>query len=159
MKRLVIPVLLVPSVAMAGVVMVDDPTSSEAAPAPSASIATVLVSENPAQGQVVVGGPSEPTTQVVSAPEPSKTWTAPAGSTLRESIQKWADEAQWHLVWNAPDGPDKQVNYPIVIALQFQGALEKAVADCISLYEKAPKPLAVLIQPEQRALIVQLKNK
>ncbi|MCW3686419.1 toxin co-regulated pilus biosynthesis Q family protein, partial [Burkholderia cenocepacia] len=82
----------------------------------------------------------------------------PAGSTLRESIQKWADEAQWHLVWNAPDGPDKQVNYPIVIALQFQGPVEKAVADCISLYEKARKPLAVLIQPEQRAFIVQLKK-
>lgn len=158
MKRLVIPVLLVPSVAMAGVVMVDDPTSSAAAPATSASTATVLASVNPAQGQVVVGGPIGPATQVVPAPEPPKAWTAPAGSTLRESIQKWADEAQWHLVWNAPDGPDKQVNYPIVIALQFQGPVEKAVADCISLYEKARKPLAVLIQPEQRAFIVQLKN-
>lgn len=136
--------------------MVDGP--SPGAPAASAPAATAMASADPSQGQVVVGEPIDPAAQIVPAPEPPKTWTAAAGSTLRESIQKWADEAQWHVVWNAPDGPDKQVNYPIVLALRFQGPVEQVVADCISLYEKARKPLAVLIQPDQRAFIVQLKN-
>ncbi|KMY85742.1 hypothetical protein BUMB_03037 [Candidatus Paraburkholderia calva] len=84
-------------------------------------------------------------------------WTAPAGSTLRDSIQEWATQAQWTLVWDAPDGVDKSVNYPIIAALQFQGPIDQAVDDCIRLYENSKKPLAIEINSSQRLLYVYLK--
>lgn len=152
MKRFVVTAILVPTVASAGVVMVDEvpnhtPIEGRAdAPLSLGVLPMQIVGESSA---------SSASAQIVAEP---KVWSAQAGSTLREAIQKWADEAQWHLVWDAPDGPDKQVNYPIVLGLSFSGPVDRAVADCISLYEKARKPLSVLIQPDQKAFIVQLKN-
>ncbi len=156
MKKLLLPALLVPSVAMAGMVLVDDgSTASQAAGAAQQQVVSV------AQGV-----PSEAIAAPVAAPVSAlpvpdagivPLWTATTGSTLRESIQKWADQAKWTLVWDAPDGVDKSVNYPIVAPLHFQGQIDEAVGDCIRLYEHAKKPLGVEINRSQRLLYVHLK--
>jgi len=153
MKKLLLPALLIPSVAMAGMVIVDDGSTAQQ-PVSSAQhspidIAPGIVLASPS---VAVGVPSNP---VGSNIEPL--WIASAGSTLRESIQKWANEAKWTLVWDAPDGVDKSVNYPIVAPLRFQGQIDVAVGNCIRLYEHAKKPLGVEINRSQRLLYVHLK--
>ncbi len=84
-------------------------------------------------------------------------WVANKGSTLRASMQKWADQARWTLVWDVPDGPNQQLNYPILAPLTFTGSIEQAVAACIALYERAEKPLAVQIQRAQKLFYVHLK--
>ncbi|CCD28787.1 Putative type IV pilus protein PilL (fragment) [Candidatus Glomeribacter gigasporarum BEG34] len=84
-------------------------------------------------------------------------WAADKGSTLRASLQKWADQARWTLVWDVPEGPNQQLNYPILAPLTFTGSVDQAVAACISLYEQAEKPLAVQIQRAQKLFYVHLK--
>jgi Toxin co-regulated pilus biosynthesis protein Q len=154
MKRLLLPALLVPSVAMAGMVLVDDGSTATqttgVAQRPVASVA-------PGVASAVVSAPAPAATVPVPDPGIVPVWNAAKGSTLRESIQRWADQAKWTLVWEAPDGIDKTVNYPIVAPLHFQGSIDEAVGNCIRLYEHAKKPLGVEINREQRLLYVHLK--
>ncbi|MBN3815214.1 hypothetical protein G3N57_00700 [Paraburkholderia sp. Se-20369] len=153
MKRLLLPALLVPSVAMAGMVLVDDGSTATqmtgVTQLPVASVAPDVTSGMTASAPAV----AVPVQDAGIVP----VWSAAKGSTLRDSIQKWANEAKWTLVWDAPDGPDKTVNYPIVAPLQFQGSIDQAVGDCIRLYEHAKKPLGVEINQGQRLLYVHLK--
>lgn len=161
MKKLVIPALLVPSLAMAGVVLVDDgapPKTSSAAVVAAAASGAVPTQISIGVPGVQVGGAISVGEQITADPGASQVWTAKVGSTLRESIQAWADQASWHLIWDAPDGPDKQVNYPIKMELTFHGSVDQAISQCIALYEKASKPLQVIISPEQRGVIVQRKS-
>jgi hypothetical protein len=161
MKKLVIPALLVPSMAMAGVVLVDDGAPPRAGNAPVVSVAasSVMATQISVGGAgALVGGPISVGDQITADPGAGRVWTAKVGSTLRESVQAWSDQAKWHLIWDAPDGPDKQVNYPIKMELTFHGSVDQAISQCIALYEKAPKPLQVIISPEQRGVIVQRKN-
>jgi type IV pili sensor histidine kinase/response regulator len=152
MKKLLLPALLVPSVAMAGMVLVDDgSTASQAAGVGQRAIVSAASGVPSAATTAPVGAVSAPDAGIVPL------WTAAAGSTLRESVQKWADQAKWTLVWDAPDGVDKSVNYPIVAPLHFQGQIDEAVGDCIRLYEHAKKPLGVEINRSQRLLYVHLK--
>lgn len=152
MKKLLLPALLVPSVAMAGMVLVDDgSTASQAAGAAQRPV--VSVAPGMPSGAIAAPVAARPVHDAGIVP----VWTATAGSTLRESVQKWADQAKWTLVWDAPDGVDKSVNYPIVAPLHFQGQIDEAVGDCIRLYEHAKKPLGVEINRSQRLLYVHLK--
>ncbi|NLP65480.1 toxin co-regulated pilus biosynthesis Q family protein [Paraburkholderia sacchari] len=157
MKRLLLPALLVPSVAMAGMVLVDDgSTATQTTGMPASPIVAVppaVVSAPAIAAPVASTGAVQPVPDAGIVP----VWTAPAGSTLRDSIQKWANQASWTLVWDAPDGVDKSVNYPIVAPLHFQGPIDQAVGDCIRLYEHAKKPLALEINQSQRLLYVHLK--
>jgi hypothetical protein len=155
MKRLLLPALLAPSVAMAGMVIVDD-----GAPAATQTVSVPHgVPTNPTGSSAI----ATPPVALAALPVPPvnagivAVWNATVGSTLRGSIQKWADEAKWTLVWDAPDGVDKVVDYRIVAPLSFQGPVDDAVGDCIKLYEHAKKPLAVEINRQQRLLYVHLK--
>lgn len=158
MKKLLLPAaLLVPSVAMAGMVLVDDgSTATQATGRPTSQIVAIPPT---AAGLAPTISPADPKAAQQPVPDAGivPLWTAPAGSTLRDSIQKWANQAQWTLVWDAPDGVDKSVNYPIVAPLHFQGSIDKAAGDCIRLYERAKKPLAIEINQSQRLLYVHLK--
>nr|WP_158447321.1 toxin co-regulated pilus biosynthesis Q family protein [Paraburkholderia sp. BL8N3] len=157
MKKLLLPALLVPSVAMAGMVLVDDgSTATQTTGAPASPV--VAIRPAAAIGPAIITPTAGP---IAAKPVPDAgivpMWTASAGSTLRDSIQKWANQAQWTLVWDAPDGVDKSVNYPIVAPLHFEGSIDQAVGDCIKLYEHAKKPLAIEINQSQRLLYVHLK--
>ncbi|MGP8437817.1 TcpQ domain-containing protein [Paraburkholderia fungorum] len=157
MKKLLFPVLLIPSVAMAGMVLVDDGSTATQTTGVAASPIVAgppAVTGSPANGTPVT---SPVTANAVLDAGIVPLWTAPAGSTLKDSIQKWATQSNWTLVWDAPDGVDKFVNYRVVAALHFQGSIDQAVAECIKLYEHAKKPLALDVNPSQRLLYVHLK--
>uniref|UniRef100_UPI0011A0F4EC DotD/TraH family lipoprotein n=1 Tax=Yersinia aldovae TaxID=29483 RepID=UPI0011A0F4EC len=72
-------------------------------------------------------------------------WSAPVGSTLRESIIRWGQEAKcqngisdkWVIIW-----PSK-VDYRIDAALTFSGKFEEALVNVFELYRKADRPLFV----------------
>lgn len=159
MKCLLLPVLLMPSLAMASMVIVDDgaapvqvQTSALARPSPAVPASESAVSQiQPAKSQSMQN--PEPTPAIV------RVWSASVGSTLRSSMQQWVDSVtpKWVLIWDAPDGPDKFVNYRIDAPLTFQGSIDTAAADCVRLYEKAKRPLQVDVNVQQRLLYVHLK--
>ncbi len=145
MKRLLLPVLCAPAMAMAGIVIVDE------APRPVPAVASIV--------------PLAVAVQAVKPPAILPLWRAEVGSTLRESVQKWVDAAnagksdKWTLVWNTTEGGDRVVNYRIDAPLSFQGSLDEAVANCIRLYEDAKTPLKVDINLGQKLLYVHIKYK
>jgi type IV pili sensor histidine kinase/response regulator len=165
MKKLLLPALLIPSVAMAGMVIVDDGAPVAQQTASTALTEPRLNDQVSLKGLAAAGQAAGDANSgaVVALPVPAPAagivpvWSASAGSTLRESIQKWADQAKWTLVWDAPDGADKTVNYRIVAQLSFQGPIDEAVGECIRLYERAKKPLGVEINRQQKLLYVHLK--
>src|SRR5260364_359909 len=129
------------------------------------SIALALAVSSVAQARLIVVDSARKMQNIASAaPQaapalPEKPlWAADKGSTLRASLQKWADQARWTLVWDVPEGPNQQLNYPILAPLTFTGSEDQAVAACISLYEQAEKPLAVQIQRAQKLFYVHLKR-
>ncbi|MCV9879287.1 PFGI-1 class ICE element type IV pilus protein PilL2 [Brenneria izbisi] len=69
------------------------------------------------------------------------TWRAEVGTTLRESLNKWASDAQcvnggnWVVVW--PVSLDYRIDAP----LSFHGNFESAVTQVFDLYRNAEKPL------------------
>ena len=73
-----------------------------------------------------------------------KEWRAPAGTTLRENIIKWAEEtrcesmasAHWMVIW-----PLSVTDYRLDAPLIFRGSFESAIGQVFELYRSAQKPL------------------
>lgn len=96
-----------------------------------------------------------PTVKAPSVPplrvelKPKVIWTANSGTTLRETIQRWATKERYTLDWQAPD-----LDYPIVAPLEFEGSFESAVAAIFTLYDKSKRPFLVEGKRKQKRLIV-----
>lgn len=165
MKSLVIPALLVPSMAMAGVVLVDGATPPVAM-APTVAPTQITAEHADAQAgfidlrDVAAAGPVSASTPAISAvpiSPPEAVWVARTGTTLHKALAEWAKTAHWHLQWDAYRG-DKDVDYPIDAAdVTFHGSIDQAAASFIRLYESARDPLKLAISPDQHLLIVSLK--
>jgi len=78
-----------------------------------------------------------------------QTWEAQVGSTLRRSVEAWAQRAGWQLVWDAPD-----LDYPIEARLQFKGTFAEAIAQIFPLYDGAPRAFVVDGNTSQRIVHV-----
>ncbi|EPU9582469.1 TPA: type IV pilus biogenesis lipoprotein PilL, partial [Escherichia coli] len=69
---------------------------------------------------------------------------APAGTTLRENIIKWAEETKcesmasthWMVIW-----PLSVTDYRLDAPLMFRGSFESAMEQVFELYRTAQKPL------------------
>lgn len=64
----------------------------------------------------------------------SQQWIATAGSTLRETLQKWADAAGWQIDWRAKD---RQFGG----SASFTGSYEQASKSLILLYASGKSPI------------------
>lgn len=74
---------------------------------------------------------------------PVKTWSASAGSTLRENVVKWATDTKceatskgWVVIW-----PSSVTDYPLDAPLVFRGSFESMLSQVFELYHNAQKPL------------------
>ncbi|RLM24728.1 hypothetical protein BIY29_08395 [Brenneria alni] len=111
--------------------------------APAAqTVVTQKVSTSLSSSSIPVSGkspfvPGRP----VSVQPLGTTWRAEVGTTLRESLNKWASDAQcvnggnWVVVW--PVSLDYRIDAP----LSFHGNFESAVTQVFDLYRNAEKPL------------------
>lgn len=168
MKKFVVALAMVPAVSHAELIVVDPPPkSAPAVPAPQSPALLVqpAVSASPASPGLVdirtTISPKEgvqPNLDIRPEPPPVPTWIAPAGSTLKDSIDAWAKTAGWRALWRAKIG-DKLVNYPITEAdVPIHGQIDDAVSQMIHLYDDARFPLKVQISPEQHLFVITLKH-
>ncbi|MDH0341967.1 toxin co-regulated pilus biosynthesis Q family protein [Chromobacterium haemolyticum] len=84
---------------------------------------------------------------------PKVYWVAKAGSSLRESITKWAEKAGWDVRW-VPDDLD----YQIIGNLTYEGSFENAITGIFRAYEKAERPMLVDGNPKQKLLVITEKK-
>lgn len=83
-----------------------------------------------------------PVTPAVVTPD-AKVWRAEPGTTLKETLVRWASEAKcdtsdhWVVIW------PMELNYRIDAPLLFRGAFESALVQLFDLYREAKKPLFV----------------
>lgn len=86
-------------------------------PTPKASAATTPVTH-----AMVTTNPVTPVISVTPAtatPQPlAQVWTASTGSSLRQTVEGWAEKAHWRLIWQIDD-----LDYPIDAPLRFEGTL------------------------------------
>lgn len=88
---------------------------------------------------LMTGTPVKPVSQ-------GKEWRAPAGTTLRENIIKWAEETKcesmasthWMVIW-----PLSVTDYRLDAPLMFRGSFESAMEQVFELYRTAQKPLTL----------------
>ena len=57
--------------------------------------------------------------------ETSVSWSVPAGSSLRESLEGWSEAAGWTVVW------DSMTDYRIRVSATFSGSFENAVSELV----------------------------
>lgn len=80
----------------------------------------------------------EPAAKPVAAVAPQQTWSAPVGSTLRQSVEDWAKRAGWQVIWVPED-----LDYPIEAPLSFTGTFSSAVRQIFPLYDSAKRSFVV----------------
>lgn len=128
------------AVPKASVVTPRTPTTS-LPPAPAAqpqpvrqTVTPVAVSAQPA--------PAKPASALVAAAQTGPTWKADVGSTLKETLTKWAAQAKcdtnggnWVVIWPVA------VDYRIDAPLSFHGNFESVLVQIFDLYRRAEKPL------------------
>lgn len=86
-----------------------------------------------------------------------KEWRAPAGTTLRENIVKWAEETKceskasthWIAIW-----PLSVTDYRLDAPLVFRGSFESTLEQVFELYRTAQKPLYAQASRMQCVIIV-----
>jgi type IV pili sensor histidine kinase/response regulator len=88
--------------------------------------------------------PSLPAPPAKAAEAPKPVWRAAAGTSLRSSLQSWADQAGWQLRWEY--GQD----FPIDMPIQFTGSFKEAVTEFIRAYGSADLPPHVCAYPDQQ---------
>lgn len=103
----------------------------------------LTTTDKPATPAVTVSPPPVTGTPVTPAPS-GKEWRAPAGTTLRENLTKWAEEtpcdtpgiAHWMVIW-----PDSVKDYRLDAPLIFHGPFEAITGQVFDLYRTASTPL------------------
>lgn len=86
--------------------------------------------------------PRNPFTQTAASSAPR--WTAAAGTTLRETLVRWAGTAScsspaggfWTIIW-----PDTVADYRLDAPLTFSGTFEEMLGQVFTLYATADTPL------------------
>lgn len=124
MKRMLLPMLLLPAVASADLVMVDESAVQTAGSSPI------------------------PIVQIRPVPKPKEVWTGESGESLKTSVMKWAEKAKWNVIW------DTTIDYPLLAPVSFEGRFDEAVAQFVRLYEGAEQPLVADIQSQQSLIYI-----
>jgi len=105
-----------------------------------------------ASGTTTYAQPSVRLTEPASAM--GETWDAAVGSTLKQSVEAWAQRAGWKVVWEATD-----LDYPIEAALHFRGTFAEAIAQVFPLYDGARRSFVVDANTSQRIVAVAERKK
>ncbi|MCQ9186369.1 toxin co-regulated pilus biosynthesis Q family protein, partial [Streptomyces sp. IBSBF 2953] len=105
-----------------------------------------------------VSAAPKPVATDIAAPKPlAQTWTASTGSTLRQTVEGWAEKAGWKLMWQVDD-----LDYSIDAPLRFEGSFQEAIGSIFPLYDSAPRSFLVDVvdsNSSQRLIFITERNK
>jgi type IV pili sensor histidine kinase/response regulator len=115
------------------------PTSIPASSKSNSSTAKADAATTPVTQALATTNPVIPVTPAIVAPKPlAQIWTASTGSSLRQTVEGWAEKAHWRLIWQIDD-----LDYPIDAPLRFEGSFEEAIREIFPLYDSAPRSFVV----------------
>lgn len=110
------------------------------------------------KAQATEAVPAPPTSRTAITPvskPPELTWQAEKGNTLRQTITKWASQANcslpgqhWQVIWNSA------VDYPVDAPFSVQGDWVTALGKTFELYRKARTPLFATVYMKQCTVAV-----
>lgn len=80
-------------------------------------------------------------------------WEAREGSTFRSTMEEWSKRAGWTMVW-----PMQDLDYKFPAPLRFDGTIIDATSELTRLYEKADRPLAVVMHTTQKLIVFSEKG-
>lgn len=90
--------------------------------------------------------PDAPTPELVSR---TTLWEAPAGRTLREVLESWAEQdPEWRVHWEAA------ASYPLSAGHVFQGTFEEAATELLNAFEFA-QPRLVPFKTANKIFVIQ----
>ncbi len=132
MKRLLLPLLLLPGVAVAGLVIVDDTPAAVQKKLLGANIEQMAGQRTPAIA---------PGMQVTELDQ----WEIKPGASLRTTLESWCERANYRLVWNVEGGFRSQGGFAA------EGDFKKAVFD---LFAAIPQDLHLNIDITKNRLVL-----
>jgi hypothetical protein len=135
MKRLLVPMLFAPGVAMAGLVIVSD----GAAKGDHAN-KQQLIAKLEAQ-KMAPAAPAAPAVPVVEIEQ----WEIKAGASLRTTLENWCDRSGYRLVWNVEGGYRSQGGFV------SEGDFKKAVK---ALFAAIPQDLHLDVDITKNKLVI-----
>lgn len=83
------------------------------------------------------------------APASMAQWSANAGDTLHETVEKWAQTASYQIVWDA------SYDFPIRAGFHLEGDFFQALKQLFEAYERADRPLRVDVYKAQNLVHIQ----
>lgn len=130
-------------------VVQDEPSTSDRNAQTAAGGDPVQKAEKPAQPSQAL--PKE--TRALSAPAQStqRFEIGPADETMRQALQRWAKQANWHFTnehWGL------EVDYPIMNTAQFQGPFEQSVEQLLKSAQLGAQPLRACFYSNQVLRII-----
>ncbi len=85
--------------------------------------------------------------------EPLPSWSATAGTTLRQTIQGWSTKEGWDVRWES-----EMLDYPIEEPFSMVGKYLDVITQVFELYKGAKRPFKVEIYPSQKLVVVKEKK-
>lgn len=90
--------------------------------------------------------PAVPTSELVTQ---TTLWEAPAGRTLREVLESWADQdPEWRVHWEA------SASYPLSAGHTFEGTFEEAATELLNAFEFA-RPRLIPFKTANKIFVIQ----
>jgi len=115
------------------------PAPSSASSKSSSSSTKSAAAATPATPAIAAPITVTPAIAATAAAKPlAQIWTASTGSSLRQTVEGWAEKARWRLIWQTDD-----LDYPIDAPLRFEGSFEEAIREIFPLYDSAPRSFVV----------------
>lgn len=147
MKKLILASALLPAAAFASLQVVDEPAQPKVAPGSQVALHITAQAQPQisAQPQVLSVQASEVKPLAI---KPQQVWTGEAGSTLRDTIMRWAAKEKWTVIW------DTKTDFPLEAPVRFAGRFDEAAAQFITLYEHSEKPLVADISLQQSSIYI-----
>ncbi|QPO18797.1 TcpQ domain-containing protein [Pseudomonas sp. Y39-6] len=131
------------------------PTSTPASSKTNSPTAKAAATATPLTQAIAT---TTPVTPAIATPKPlAQIWTASTGSTLRQTVEGWAEKAGWKLMWQVDD-----LDYSIDAPLRFEGSFQEAIGSIFPLYDSAPRSFLVDVvdsNSSQRLILITERNK
>lgn len=136
MKRLLVPMLFAPGIAMAGLVIVSDGAAK--GDLAKKQLIAKLDTQKVAVMPPVASAPVIPVVEV-------EQWEIKAGASLRATLENWCDRAGYRLVWNVEGGYRSQGNFT------SEGDFKKGVKE---LFAAIPQDLHLDVDITKNKLVI-----
>lgn len=85
--------------------------------------------------------------------EPLPSWSANAGTTLRQTIEGWSHKEGWDVRWES-----ELLDYPIEETFSMVGKYLDVITRVFELYKDAKRPFKVEVYPSQKLVVVKEKK-